>query len=411
MSRFSTMFKIFAMLAVAIIMAAVFIFGGWGEQEVERKEEPNPERIATDEHLSENIGLSGGQNLGVIVAQSEQPAPPAGVIEVSSGAEQVVSQGELTPEEELVRKLELKRRQQLLEDDIADELHTRQVRRAAMSTPLAPSSVSFAPRAEREPNAAALTPDQSALPGLEPSMVLGTPELRAQSKQPALVGEASAVRVPTTDPIGYSEYRRSPARSPYEIKKGTVIPGTLITEVNSDVPGNVVGMVRLDVYDTITGTHLLIPNGSRLFGLYDPDVNYAQKRINVVWTHLIFPNGDTLVLEDQQAVDVTGRAGFADKRKGNFLANLSGNLLYSILGAGEKAVQRGIEQKITGAAASGSDSIGTAITGLGAQFGGGTTTAASVFNDKQATLQPTLQIRSGYRFNIMVSKDIILEPM
>jgi type IV secretion system protein VirB10 len=155
----------------------------------------------------------------------------------------------------------------------------------------------------------------------------------------------------------------------------------------------------------------LIPSGSRLFGVYDPSVDYAQKRLNIVWTHMIFPNGDTLVLEDQQATDVKGSAGFADKRKGNFLANLGGNLLYSILGAGENAAQKRLEQKITGTSDSDENSIGQSIAGLGNQLGGGgTTTAASVFNNKQGTLRPTLKIRSGYRFNILVSKDIILEP-
>jgi type IV secretion system protein VirB10 len=218
------------------------------------------------------------------------------------------------------------------------------------------------------------------------------------------------VQQTTEDLIGYSRHTPKAARSPYEIKKGTVIPGTLITEINSDIPGNVVGMVRRDVYDTVTGDHRLIPSGSRLFGLYDPSVDYAQKRINVIWTHMIFPNGDTLVLEDQQATDVNGQAGFADKRKGNFLANLGGNLLYSILSAGETGLQKRLETAVSGQPAETGNAIGDSIANLGDQLGGGNATAASAFNTKQSALTPTLQIRSGYRFNILVSKDIILEP-
>ena len=129
----------------------------------------------------------------------------------------------------------------------------------------------------------------------------------------------------------------------------------------------------------------------------------------MLWSHIIFPDGDTLILEDQQATDAAGRTGFSDKRKGNFLNNLAGNLLYTVFNASEKAIQSRIQTAITGSDTSEDSAVGNAISGLGAQISGGSTSAAGVFNDKQAQLSPTLKIRSGYRFNILVSKDIILE--
>ena len=89
----------------------------------------------------------------------------------------------------------------------------------------------------------------------------------------------------------------------------------------------------------------------------------------------------------------------------------AGNLLYSVLDAGEQAVTARVAKEITGELPQNQSELASAISSVGSQFGGGSTSsAASVFNDQQAKRGPTLRIRSGYRFNILVSKDIILEP-
>lgn len=396
------------MVLAAVIVGIMVLFGGWGEGEVVHKDEPDNTREATDEILTENIGLSDGSNIGTVVGSDD---PISVIAPAANGVAPAQAPIGLTPQEVVRQEIELERLKQILEADLADELSTRELRKQAMRSPIGASQVTLKGAGVADEQSRIISTQSSALPRISPSLILPNqslvPTTESTKARPELLRVAA---LPSTD-VGYSKHSRTAARSPYEIKKGTIIPGTLITEINSDIPGNVVGMVRLDVYDTVTGQHLLIPNGSRLFGVYDPSVDYAQKRLNIVWTHIIFPDGDTLVLEDQQATDVKGSAGFADKRKGNFLANLGGNLLYSILSAGENAAQKRLEQKIAGTSDSDENSIGQSIAGLGSQLGGGgTTTAASVFNNKQGTLQPTLKIRSGYRFNILVSKDIILEP-
>lgn len=209
--------------------------------------------------------------------------------------------------------------------------------------------------------------------------------------------------------VGYLTYGAVAARSPYEIKKGSVIPATLITEVNSDLPGSVTAQVRDDVYDTTTGGTLLIPKGARLYGEYDSSVDYGQRRAVVLWSHLIFPDGSTLLLEDMMGADAAGRSGFADKRRGNFLTMLGGNLLFSVLDAGERAAQAQIAQSVTGSAAQSDIDQLVSQVSRGASPTAGSS-AASVFNTQTAGTKPTLMIRTGYRFNIMVGKDIVLEP-
>jgi len=220
--------------------------------------------------------------------------------------------------------------------------------------------------------------------------------------------EASAGQGAGPD-VGYLAHAPVPPRGMFELKKGTMIPAALITEINSDLPGSVTAQVRADVFDTVTGGTLLVPKGARLFGTYDAEVGFGQDRAVVLWTHLVFPDGSTLLLEDQLGTDQAGRSGFADRRRGNFLRLLAGNLLFSIVDAGEGALQARIDEEITGArtASDVEELVATLRSGASA---GGSGSAAAGFNANVSRMQPTLVIRSGYRFNVLVAKDIVLEP-
>jgi len=123
-------------------------------------------------------------------------------------------------------------------------------------------------------------------------------------------------------------------RSPYEVKAGTVIPLSLITGINSDLPGQIVGQVRENVYDTVTDEHLLVPQGTKLFGKYDSVVAFGQKRALVVWTRLILPNGNSIVIENLPATDVAGYAGLEDEVDFHTWQLLKGIGLATLLGVG-----------------------------------------------------------------------------
>ena len=98
-------------------------------------------------------------------------------------------------------------------------------------------------------------------------------------------------------------------RSPYEIKAGTILPAVLITAINSDLPGPVVAQVREHVYDTVTGDHLLVPQGSRLIAQYDSMVAWGQERVLLCWNRLILPNGDSIDLAVHARRRPRGRRG------------------------------------------------------------------------------------------------------
>jgi len=99
----------------------------------------------------------------------------------------------------------------------------------------------------------------------------------------------------------YNSHGLVSPRSPYQVMAGNIIPASLVTGLNSDLPGQVIGQVTENVYDTVTGQHLLIPQGSRLMGRYDSVIAFGQSRALVVWTRLILPNGDSIQLDNLPA--------------------------------------------------------------------------------------------------------------
>ena len=195
-------------------------------------------------------------------------------------------------------------------------------------------------------------------------------------------------------------YAKSSIQAPiskYEIKAGTIIPAVLITGVNSDLPGYITARVRENVYDTVTGKHLLIPQGTRIIGVYDSKIQYGQNRVMTVWTRLIYPNGKSLDLENMTGIDQGGYAGFKDKVNNHWGKLISGALVTSVLSAGAKVA--------TG------DPDDDSYEHLAAQ--GAAENIANVgakATEKNLNIQPTIEIRPGYRFNLFVQKDFVLAP-
>ena len=101
--------------------------------------------------------------------------------------------------------------------------------------------------------------------------------------------------------------------SPYQLMAGTVIPASLITGLNSDLPGQVIAQVTENVYDTATGRFLLVPQGARVIGTYDSQVDFGQERALVVWQRIIVPDGSSIVIDNLPATDTAGYAGLADQ--------------------------------------------------------------------------------------------------
>lgn len=199
------------------------------------------------------------------------------------------------------------------------------------------------------------------------------------------------------------EYLSKPVRKPvsrYEVKAGAIIPAILVTGLNSDLPGNVIAMVKENVYDTVTGEYLLVPQGTRVLGLYDSMVSYGQKRVQVVWVRMIRPDGSSITLENMPGVDLAGMSGYKDKVDNHFDRLVGGALLSSILSVGA-TVSQGTYTN---------DQNMTTQQRLAASVGQDINNAGQQITRKNLDIQPTLKIRAGMTVNILVNKDMIVDP-
>jgi len=184
--------------------------------------------------------------------------------------------------------------------------------------------------------------------------------------------------------------------SPYTLNAGTVIAASLITGINSDLPGLVSAQVTQNAYDSATGRYLLLPQGSRLIGSYDSVVAYGQKRALLVWQRIILPDGSSVRIDNVPASDASGYAGLADKVdfhswqliKGVVLSSLLGVSTQLSFGSNESDLRRAIRESTQQSAGRAGDQIVT----------------------RALNVQPTITVRPGWPLRVVVHKDIVMRP-
>ncbi len=183
--------------------------------------------------------------------------------------------------------------------------------------------------------------------------------------------------------------------SPYEVMAGTIIAASLVTGINSDLPGLVVAQVTENVYDTVTGHVLLIPQGSRLIGSYDSVVAFHQRRALVVWQRVVMPDGSSVVIDNLPATDTAGYAGLEDQVDFHTWELLEGAALSTLLGVGiEAGYARNGESDLVRALR---ESTLTSTNRVGQQI-----------TEKNLNIQPTITVRPGWPIRVVVHKDLVL---
>jgi len=198
----------------------------------------------------------------------------------------------------------------------------------------------------------------------------------------------------------YLKSTRTSALGKYEVKMGWDIPAILEQGINSDLPGEVKALVRSNVYDTATGKYLLIPQGSRLVGVYDSQIAYGQNRLQVIWSRIVYPDGSSINLDGMMGQDIQGMAGFHDKVDNHYKRLVGSALLTSAFTAGIALSQRQNTSLLMTPTAG-----QTASSALGQQLG----ELGTEITRKNLSIQPTVKIPIGYRFNVRVNRDILFE--
>jgi type IV secretion system protein VirB10 len=184
-----------------------------------------------------------------------------------------------------------------------------------------------------------------------------------------------------------------PPVSPYTLSAGTVIAASLITGLNSDLPGLVTAQVTEHVFDSVTGRILLIPQGSRLIGSYDSVVAFGQRRALVVWQRILLLDGSSIRIDNVPATDTAGYAGLAGKVDRHTWQLLKGVALSTLLGVGtelsfddESDLVEAVRESTQESASRAGDQIVR----------------------KNLDIQPTITVRPGWPLRVVLHKDLVL---
>jgi type IV secretion system protein VirB10 len=239
-------------------------------------------------------------------------------------------------------------------------------------------------------NSAANAPTPGTLANSEQSAF---PSSARSSQQSFWAKTAEATKTTTTAQL-------VSAGSPYTLRAGTVIPALLITAITSDLPGDIVGQVSRDVYDSFSERIPLIPKGSRLIGTYDNQVAVGQGRLLVAWTRLILPDGRSMHLPGLALTDREGNAG-AKGSVDNHWRRVFGNaLLLSALSAGIQ-----LSQPSQATVLSTPSARQVAAGAVGQEL----STVAIEILRRGMSAPPTITIPPGQAFNVLLNGDIVFD--
>ncbi|MFM2625773.1 TrbI/VirB10 family protein [Vibrio owensii] len=372
--------KLIALVAGGLFLVLILIFyviGQKGQKNVESTSEPETQATQIEPEL--NNKSDGGLEEVLNAAPQEaivKPKPPT----------TQVPRTQAIPEP---KQTDSQRREQLAYEQEVQRINQRKVQ-ALQQALFSQSAVAFEldePAQPTHQNA-----PKNALSSLE------VPNDRMQESDPNKQDVKQAFSGQTRRNSYLIAGREKPL-SPYELKVGTLIPATMISGVNSDLPGQVIASVSQNVYDSATGSHLLLPQGSKLYGVYDSQIAYGQSRVLMAWTRVNYPDGTTLELEGMGAIDSEGFAGFEDQVDHHYW-KIFGNAF--ILGMITGATEAGISDSNSDETST-AESINNGVTQQFAETG-------STLIEKNLDVQPTIVIRNGYKFNIMLNKDVVLHP-
>jgi hypothetical protein len=182
---------------------------------------------------------------------------------------------------------------------------------------------------------------------------------------------------------------------------GTIIPAVLETAVNTDLPGSVIARVSENVYDSRTGSKLLLPQGTILSAKYNSSVSYAQRRVQIVWDTLIRPDGYQVELGGMNGVDAKGMSGAQAEYHENWFEYLKADgiiTMFSVANSkmAEEAAKYGSAEMAAGVTASNAEFIN--------QTGGNIVSRAM-------NIQPTLTLHNGEKILVMINKNVYLPPV
>ena len=157
-----------------------------------------------------------------------------------------------------------------------------------------------------------------------------------------------------------------------------------------------IAQITANVYDTVTGRWLLVPQGSRLIGVYDSVIAFGQERALVVWRRIVLPDGSSVVIENLPATDAQGYAGLADEVDFHTWRLLKGIALSTLLSVGTELTfgedETDLVKAIRESVQDNASNVGQTLT------------------ERNLDIQPTITVRPGWPLRVIVHKDLVLRP-
>ncbi len=407
MKRLNRM-PLFVGIGILVLFLAVLVYGlssrglRFGEHDPNDGGSGTPASTFADQ-------LKRGVKDGIIGDREEQQPvfQPTPVPQQQAAAQPVEAEPKVEPREPRRSRMESdeewnarmlrEQREQIFREQQRQRMASLQARGAALDSPL---KVDISDVSAQAQGAASAAPRQSnAGPG-------GSQDLYAAALRAGAAGQVDPNGQTSKEDffnadikdLGYLPNQVVPQQSPYELKRGSVIPATLISGINSDLPGRITAQISQNVFDSATGHYTLVPQGTKLLGRYDSKVSFGQNRVLVVWTDIIFPNGSTLQIGGMAGTDAEGYGGFNDRVDNHYLRTFGSAALVALIGTG---IDMSMPESST--LATQDTASDAARRNFAETFG----RVAEQTISKNLNVQPTIQIRPGYRFNVLVDQDII----
>ncbi|EJL6404691.1 hypothetical protein NMS23_003508 [Vibrio parahaemolyticus] len=384
-------------LGIVLIILVIGVIAQKGQRSSDNASESTPTDVNTS-MTAKQAALDS-----VLAQKPDTPAPKAVVPTPISTGNVTPSVPTVTPEmaaQQKQRLALLEAKQKLLNEAIYSGMNVRidETALSDQSTTQASDNDELRDVEQRLAQAKAALSNPSQAPYEQSDRVSGSLDASALDTTGANQASKDAF-LSKAEQAGYLNARRELPVSEYELTVGTLIPATLISAMNSDIPGNVIAQVSQNVYDSATGAAILIPQGTQLYGTYDARVAYGQRRLPVTWSRVNFPDGSKLNIGNMASMDVTGMNGLTGDINNHYWRLFGqATLLGGISGISQAAVSDGDDDsRSTG------ESVADGVTQQYAETG-------NMLIRKNMNIQPTIEIDNAEQFYIMVSQDVILPP-
>jgi type IV secretory pathway VirB10-like protein len=179
----------------------------------------------------------------------------------------------------------------------------------------------------------------------------------------------------------------------------TKLPCVIETAINSDVEGYFTARVSTNVYDTATGRHLLVPQGSTILGRdHSQDLLYGNERLPTTSLTLTLPDGRSVDLGQAPVTDQQGVAGLTGRVDQHYGRLFGAIFIGGALRGGVQALQTALAQE-------------AGVGQVAAGYGSVVNQALSPRLGRALDTRPTIEIDAGQICNVLLTKPLSLPAM